>query len=953
MANFQILNPINLNLNRDNRVTNSQPQQPNRSLTFSQPRDYSSIVNPNIRDVYGVGENPVRKTTIIREGSLNTYHYGKPSPVKVEALIPQEIRGLSTQTYISQKGEIAEYQQDVESQARKNVQNFDILTPKQQAIVIEDEYNRRLQREKQVYTDLASTDVKYNVPEQKKTYDLILASAEEDAKKIDELYGSYKTEGNKYEGLPLEADDLFNQYNFKVNLLSSLGLPLDAATKEKAKILEESKDILSETDRRNKLNEYFGMRADVAAEAYNYNYDQNRPYSKESEKAERDYNRAMNDVLGIQGIEGNQYLTEREIASRKLIERIPYGKKIFYGEDETFKSALNKAYNPIEGVKTAFTVLGEGSKVASAFVTRDLKGYKAYDVTENVWGKAKEIDYKINDWVYDKSPTLGRARKTASDVIYGSGENLASGVARNPVAFGAMIYVGAAGGGIVGAGGKQALKTTAGRAGKLLLYTAEAELVYQGIGQLYSQATLSTEDFRNIDVKKLDKIRAEALGKERQIAGADNQWFGARKYGFEAPFVGGFFGSKSEYNKYIESQDLSNSEKQYLKQARTGYRIGRDASLILMSERVSEIAGRKQFIKDASKAISLKKSLAPSFSRGFGVVGSVAPYEILTTAQTESSFYGQPVEYGYILEQSPKITGIAAGIGGTLIYTQASSQKFANVKTKQGRFKKGLSTFTEKGLSIGVEFQEQFREQLGDWAADATELLSGTKKRAMIGNLKGKGYNPYIFVEVESPTQTRTNTRSKTQSQETFTTSQESRRPFKVRVKTEQQVEPDLENPQLMIKANVDTQTKANINEEAFIELNPYLTIGSVTDVPVKEKTEVGTKADTIVKTKVETETTVRTEVPVKANIKIDDKYDNFFYPVVFPFGAGQGGKGKKTSGRKKLKTAYIPSFDAVVKGIYTKKKPIKRIYSGEETRPIYDPFGKESRKSKAKGFRV
>jgi hypothetical protein len=64
-------------------------------------------------------------------------------------------------------------------------------------------------------------------------------------------------------------------------------------------------------------------------------------------------------------------------------------------------------------------------------------------------------------------------------------------------------------------------------------------------------------------------------------------------------------------------------------------------------------------------------------------------------------------------------------------------------------------------------------------------------------------------------------------------------------------------------------------------------------------------------------------------------------------FNLGSGNYSLKSK-KRQSKTGYQASFDAWVFGIFTKKKPTKSIYSGQETRAIYDPTGVLSKQYKS-----
>jgi hypothetical protein len=480
---------------------------------------------------------------------------------------------------------------------------------------------------------------------------------------------------------------------------------------------------------------------------------------------------------------------------------------------------------------------------------------------------------------------------------------------------------------------------------------------------------ISVQESLDMDYNKLGKMRAEAVMAEDSsimsqkvtgIAVADNILNAVK----DVPFLGVLRGDKKAYKDKIMSFDLKDSEKKWLESSRLPARFTRDTiNVAVFGEVLSELKGRTLYSQSVSKKPltisslkSAKGSFGKSFKSGYNVVKRVAPYEVMSTYTTQSAYYGEEFKPGELAAVNVVGSEMAGVIGGTLIGLQGSEIAYGSLgKTKKAKIFNYLGEATKYSVNLG----EMGAENIGDFLANRFDDIFKPRRSVIGTTTKGvKIYNPISVktnVKVNTKTSLPTLNIIESESKSNFKTDSSANTLLNTNIKSNTNTQTTT-NLLSSINTNTNTQTttsseiKTNLPTQTNIKVNSNIFAPTKTstqnNIIAKSELNLLSALQSEIKTPTETTTNTQTQVPV--NIVVADKPPFPVFPIPKPklnFGENLG---YNQGSRKTIKTKYTASFDAVISGKFTSKAPTKSIYSGDETRAIYDPT---YRKGQKRGF--
>jgi hypothetical protein len=699
---------------------------------------------------------------------------------------------------------------------------------------------------------------------------------------------------------------------------------LSGVLKQQNKIIElknSNKDIIEIENKRQKLVNELIKQDQYVEQNFNKNYDNVFWYKPESEKLLKKYRESKNELsIALTGKPMFKDYTDELVKDAVTMP------------DITVKEAINPLSAFLIPLKFGKNI-NAATKLGSKFFLGETGLYKGLEGYRDLYKFYKKSADQYNKVVSANIPE-GKVRdafnygsKRSLYIFETTSENVGSSIGRNPVGTGLLAATSYFLGGL-----------------STLKYIPLSEASYTGLTtistDIFSGNTL--QELNSFDLKKLDVERSKGIMSEysyyqtAKIPLRKTREF-TREVPFlrDMPFFNKYLRNKEAYMSGI-SKDLSPAERKYVNTLGVTSSVSKDVvSVALLGERLSEVKGQTKFfnlVKNKPLDIAQKNAFKTSFKESFKVIQQVAPVEVYSTYIPEKRFLGQEVDYGELAYYNVYGSNLAGAIGGTIVGTQA---KFISTN------KKGYD-WISRSMKLSADIGERGAENIGDWLADFTSPETSLTKTS-------KGIKIYV------PTKVNTNIKnplqSNTKTSNDFLTQFKTNNKINTLLSTESKTNaPSKNNINNRLNNELSTNIKSNnrINTNIKQSIKTPLNINQNINSNIKQPTNIKNELLTNLPTNTQIPAEVNTPVNVPINIVVSDKLTPFpFIPKPnFNLALGLGpGKRKKN----KLKTRYTASFDAIAYGIFTKKKPSKSIYTGDETRAIYDPTGKLYTKTKSR----
>jgi len=402
-----------------------------------------------------------------------------------------------------------------------------------------------------------------------------------------------------------------------------------------------------------------------------------------------------------------------------------------------------------------------------------------------------------------------------------------------------------------------------------------------------------------------------------------------------------------DYKGYNLTTDQKGLLSNYLKHRIIGERVGAVAGLVT-SEVSSELTGRTLTRQLSTKITPELLKQAPSkvywttFKDVAPNIAAAAPVEIFTSQAGQAMTTYSELEPTNLLIQLATVTPAATAIGGYIAGRSMKQQAIKGIgKDKPGfvEFAADISDLPEVPGDITanwIESGQQYIKQqtykmkvktYQDITAmnqptkfnfESDQIVDVTAKESINVKEKQKTSSPINIKEmttVSMPVQNKQNmfvtTSIKTMFPETT----------KYNIVSKQQTPIDVMSS---INIPLNVKTKTTIPNFAKYNLVFQNKIPSNLQIYTPLKTQTTIKQPTNIKQTVKNQVNVPITIP-----------DKFIPPFIPSFNFDMSGFGMSGK-RKKPKSRYVPSFDAIILGITAKKGKYKQqVFTGLETRPI------------------